>query len=324
MVAYAGQAILHGIIAALFVEALLRLWRVREPDERLALRWLALAAPLLVTPIYSLAAPVRATGSFGVRWALFSGHHWDQLRLGGTDLTTFVTLVSMGLGLLLFLRDVVPYLHDRMRTTAETRVTDPGDPRLARLRRVLALIPDSLSIGADVVLIDRDGPVLLCSAAGRRPSVLASTGALARLDDAELRAALSHEVSHLVRHDPQAGWVLLLLRTLQIFSPAAQIVGRHIVQELEYRADMAVAREGHSAELVRAIAQLSQADPALSNPERRARPEFRRRLVAHTRRLAEEARRRRLEEAAPATRSVAPICAVLAAAGLALLLFFVV
>ena len=33
----AGQAILHATVAALFVEALLRLWRVEDPGERLAM-----------------------------------------------------------------------------------------------------------------------------------------------------------------------------------------------------------------------------------------------------------------------------------------------
>jgi len=43
VIAAAGQAILHATVAAFVIEALLRLWRVEDPGERLAMRWMTLS-----------------------------------------------------------------------------------------------------------------------------------------------------------------------------------------------------------------------------------------------------------------------------------------
>src|SRR5512146_31914 len=61
---YAAQSMIHAFVAALAIEALLRLWRVRAPDDRLALRLLGLGQPLLVTPALFLLAPQRAAEDF--------------------------------------------------------------------------------------------------------------------------------------------------------------------------------------------------------------------------------------------------------------------
>ena len=60
MIDAAGQAILHATVAALVVEALLRLWRVEDPGERLAMRWVEMAAPVLLTTAYLALAPWRS------------------------------------------------------------------------------------------------------------------------------------------------------------------------------------------------------------------------------------------------------------------------
>ena len=48
----AAQAIFHTLVASLFVEALVRSWRVSEPRQRMALRLVALCYPLVVIPSF--------------------------------------------------------------------------------------------------------------------------------------------------------------------------------------------------------------------------------------------------------------------------------
>ena len=44
---YAAQSVIHALVAALAIEALLQIWHARAPDDRLALRLLGLGQPLL-------------------------------------------------------------------------------------------------------------------------------------------------------------------------------------------------------------------------------------------------------------------------------------
>jgi len=88
----AGLVILHGCVAALLVEALLRIWRVQDPGERLALRWLALVAPIVLPAAFHVFAPGRSTEWFGSARAFFAGEHWNQVLVGSTGVASLATV----------------------------------------------------------------------------------------------------------------------------------------------------------------------------------------------------------------------------------------
>jgi Zn-dependent protease with chaperone function len=321
----AGQVILHGCLAALVVEALLRLWRVGNPGERLALRWIALATPLLLPPGCLVLAPSRASETFALSRAVFAGTHWNQIIVGSVGLATIAALLLVGVGALLYLRDALPFLDDRLRGIADRHA--PSDhPGVLRLSGLLAsLAASGLRTRVTALVLDRDTPVLLCSGVDR-PTLVISTGALARLDDAELEAALAHELAHAAHRDPLLGWLLMVVRTVAWFSPAAQIVARQIVQDMEYRADMAVVNRGQAAALSAAIAALSDVPDSETDllPPRSAstRP---RALLAHAERVAVGARCERLFFTPPIVDArLVRFRVALAALGLSSLLFFVV
>jgi hypothetical protein len=259
LIASAGQAILHATVAALVIEALLRLWRVAEPGERLALRWVALAGPVILTALYSVLVPDRSTAAFADRLAIFAGAHWNELRIGGVGVASGATIVLSLAGIALYLRDVIPFLADRISREARDTGLPANHPAAVRVREALAGLPGTApGRPASITVIDLESPVLLCSGIDRT-CILVSIGTLARLDDGELKAALAHEVSHLVTRDPLMGWWLMLARTLQFFNPVVQIVARQAVQEVERRADVTVARQGRSRELAGAVRRLSHA-----------------------------------------------------------------
>ena len=265
MLSAAGQAILHATVAALLIEGLLRLWRVEDPGERLAMRWVAIAAPAVLTAVYLVLAPWRSMPWFVEHWSLFAGAHWDHLRLGGVGLASASTVVLSVAGLALYLRDAVPFVADRlMRTASEDGLPD-AHPASARVREALDAMPALRHHRpSTVTVVDLESPVLLCSGIDRTAIVI-STGTLARLDDAALQAALAHEVAHLAKRDPLTGWWLMAARTIQCFNPVVQIVARQAVQDLERRADVAVTAQGRARGLAEAVHRLAIASDVHSD-----------------------------------------------------------
>lgn len=326
MLAIAGLAILHGAVAAAVVESLLRLWRVQDPAERLALRWLALTAPLFLPPVFRLLAPVRGTDGFATSWAVFAGAHWDVIRIGGGGLAAVATAIFGATGALLYLRDALPFLGDRIHGRGDPPLP-ATHPVVIRVRALLDELARSMGAAAPPALavIARDEPTLLCTGADT-PTVVVSLGTIGRLDEDALSAALAHELAHAAHRDPLAGWALMVFRTFAFFSPAAQIVARQIVQEVEYRADVAAARGGRSAALGRAIAALAGApgaDTDLAPPA--AGPGRSRRILDRAEREALGARCARVFDAPEPQRSgIGPFRLAIAACGLAALLFFIV
>jgi len=257
VIAAAGQAILHATVAALVIEALVRLWRVEDPGERLAMRAIAIGAPLLLTTAYLVAAPWRSAPWFTERWALFAGASWNHVHLSGVGLATAAGLALSAAGTALYLRDAVPFLADRFVRAVPDDGLPEGHPAWARVARALASVPDAVGPRpSTVTVLDLEAPVLLCTGVDRT-AIVVSTGTIARLDDEALRAALAHEVAHLAARDPLTGWWLMAARTLQFFNPVVQIVARQAIQDIERRADLAVAARGQGAPLAEAVHRLS-------------------------------------------------------------------
>lgn len=260
MTAFAGLAILHASVASLFIEALLRVWRVGRPGERILIRWLALLAPVTLTPAYAWLAPFRSEPAFALERALFSGSHWDVLSIGGVPFSLAATAILAAAGLALLLRDVVPGLTGRVRLEMEERQAPDPTGQAPRLERLAADAAGLVGLAVPRLrLVARAEPVLLCTGV-ERPTIEVSRRTLELLDDGALGSALLHEMVHVRHRDALHGWILTLVRAIQFFNPAAHIVARLIVQDMEERADMAAARLGHGQGLAEAIARLSDAD----------------------------------------------------------------
>lgn len=237
MADFLAQATLHGFIAALFTEALLRAWKVQDSEQRLRLRLLALGCSLLVPPALQLLAPFRAEEWFEDGWALFSIRRWRGLRLYGVNLFWAWLALLAGSGALLFLLDLIPYVKERLSPRApwppavDVRETPVGGV-VVRLARELAVEPPP------TVVLETSAPVLFVSCEGGRSARLVlSRGLLERLDARELQAALAHELGHVARRDPLLSWVLMGIRAALFFSPASQVLVRAIARDAERRAD---------------------------------------------------------------------------------------
>jgi Zn-dependent protease with chaperone function len=228
-----AQGIVHTLVAALFVEALLRTWSVGHPAQRLALRLVAFGQPLVLFPALLLLFPHRVETPFH-DLALLSGRRWSDVAFLGLDLYRLFVGGLASLGGLLLLADLLSLARSLRRRPAPERPLDGA--RAEALERALA---PALARGArrpPVRLLDLDAPVLYCAGV-RRPTIHLSRGAFDLFDGAELQAALAHELAHAGRRDPERSWVVLGLRVLMAWNPTFQVLARTLARDAERLAD---------------------------------------------------------------------------------------
>ena len=318
-----AQAIFHTLVASLFVEALVRSWRVRVPLQRMALRLVGLGYPLVLFPALVLLFPSRAEEEFR-EGALFAGRHWDEVRVLGVGLFRAWLATFAALGTTLFLMDLVPLVAAMRRRRPPAAEPDPESA--AALGEELPRVAAALRVRAPpIVFLDRDAPILFCTGV-RRHAIVISRGAVRLLDRDELRSALAHELAHLTRHDPAVSWLVMGARGLMFFNPAFQVLSRAVARDAEWLADDRAAKAcGDRLALASGLIKLHRATarrplvrrtlpyaPALQEPLARARS------------LDIEVRCRRLLDAPLAPLRWGGLRVALAASVLTAVLFFVV
>lgn len=135
-------------------------------------------------------------------------------------------------------------------------------------RKVRQLLSRSgLGRGPSDSVVIGDGVVVVAAAGLRRPQVIVSAGALARLDDAELQASLDHERGHINRRHR---WVLLsgeIARALGRFVPGAGTALSELSFHLERDADRYALNHQHQPRaLASAICKAAQGGPWTMSP----------------------------------------------------------
>jgi Zn-dependent protease with chaperone function len=319
----AAQAIFHTLVASLFVEALVRSWRVTEPLQRMALRLVALGYPLVVVPALLSLFPFRLEEPFHDGPAILVSRRWGEVRLLGVPLFDAWLAAFAGLGAFLFFMDVLPLLRLRRRPRPEPA---SPDPEAAAALAVLPALAARLGVPAPPLEYrERDAPVLVCTGV-RRHTIVVSRGAVRLLDADELRAALAHELAHLARHDPAASWGVMAARALMWFNPAFQVLSRAIARDAEWLADeRAAAACGDRLALASGLIKLHRATAGVVSVRRTlpfagalAEP------LARVRSLDVEVRCRRLLDGPPPELPFLRARVVMAAASLTAMLFFVV
>jgi Zn-dependent protease with chaperone function len=322
---FAGQAIFHTLVAALVIEALVRLWGVREPLQRTGFRLLALAWPMIAVPALFLLFPGREGEAFRDARSLFAGHHWNDLSFLGIGLYAWWIAGMAAMGLALFLLDLVPWLRAR---SAEPPPWLARSAEGERALEALARAAHSLGMEAPPLVFVPEGPPVLYCTGTRHPSVVISRGAVDLLDPAELTCALAHELAHLERRDPALSWALMGARALMWFNPGVQVLVRALARDAERVADeRAASASGDRLALASGLLQLYRATEGRI-PSRAAEPfplsASLAEPIARARAHDIEQRCRALLIPPPEPVRMAGLRFAAAAGGLGLLLFFVV
>jgi Zn-dependent protease with chaperone function len=321
---FAGQAIFHTLVAALVVEALVRLWKVRQPEQRTAFRLLGLGWPLLGVPLLFLAFPGREAEAFRDGRALFAGRHWDDVAFLGIGLYAWWVAAMAAAGLALFLLDLVPWIRAR---GAESPPWVKSAPGAERAEVALSRAADALRMPAPPLSFVAEGPPLLFCTGTRRPAVVISRAAVDMLDDDELTGALAHELAHLERRDPTLSWALMGARALMWFNPGVQVLVRAIARDAERTADeRAAAATGDRLALASALLKLYRATEGRVPARQAGRPlsASLAEPIARARAHDIELRCRALMAPAPEPVPLGRVRFAAASVGLGFLLFFVV
>ncbi|HSB36726.1 MAG TPA: M56 family metallopeptidase [Thermoanaerobaculia bacterium] len=300
--------LIQSAAAAVLAAALVRLWKVTDPLERLRFWLLALVLPPVLGPVLSSAAVFRDGPAFREHLALVDASRFRDLVLLGIPLDLLAVGVAALAGLALFLRDFLPLLA--RRADAGVAAASPGAERLVGAR-VAAHAARFGFATPDVVVTGEDDPHLHCRGL-RQPTVVVSEGALRMLSPGELDAALAHEVAHAAWQHVLLGWVLMAARALVVWNPVAQVLGRTAVLELERAADdAAIGATGRPEDLATALAKLEGV--TLSRD-----------LPGTTRPAAAHGRLSRLSGELPAASPLRGLRVSLVGAAIAALVFFVV
>ena len=200
-------------------------WSRRLPKVA-ALAWVGVLAGILAAAVGMVALVStgrRGVGHRPVEWLVHCWHHhdgagprWYALNaalLGATLAATYVAA------------------RRYRRTLAERR----------RHQEALQLVVRASGELDDVWVLDHPIPVVYCVPAPTRPIVV-SSGALDRLEDAELQAVLAHERAHLRHRHHVLLTVVDALAAALAWLPAFRHARRHLPLLLEMTADEIAAR----------------------------------------------------------------------------------
>lgn len=238
------QVALHSSIAGLVLYGWAR--RRRLPSGRAKRHLLAL---LLVLPLVTAAVPGRASLEFRERLAWLDSGRLLAIPLGaGVRAYHVVGLVGLMMVALTVWQELLPALR---RPRGEE-----GEPpaRLLEMARRLAGWNR-----CEVVVSPSDDILVATGGSPRRPRVIVSRGALARLREDELAMVLDHEHAHWQEGRWARAHALFLLRLLQIHSPVALWSFREYCLELEIECDAAAATGRDARPLVRALLAVYEA-----------------------------------------------------------------
>lgn len=232
---YVLQSILHSLIAAVVIEALLHFWGERRPEVRLRFLLLVLLVSVLSFPLFQWLDPQRSTFRFRSDAALFDSAGWLQLRLWHGVMLWHVALPVLAIASLLFLIQdagpiVFPYFHRNVRKTPYISGAKPAlDTALANLQRKVPEVPP-------VFVLPVREPLLYTDGIGKG-AINISCPLIESLDAEELEGVLAHEMAHIARKDNAIGWLLVVLRFFVLFNPVALVAFRRMIHEREKLCD---------------------------------------------------------------------------------------
>lgn len=292
---YVTQSFLHSLVAAAVVEIAIKNWKIENPSARQNFLLIVIVFPIFSYPLFQLANPARGSVYFRMG-ALFDSGRWLNMEVLG--------VVPLGAGLLLiFALTTLVFLFQELLPIARhafaARRSDfggaairPGDDPAI----VSALEP--LPGKKPPVLVLEDEDCIIFSTTGRKAAVYVSTGLLDILTVEQLRAALAHEIAHVVRSRRPFLVTVFVLRILMFFNPVALVEFRRSVQEDEKICDeMAVSGTGRPAVLADTLRKLYLGAEDGETADSGKGPNAVGRMEDYSHRLNIESRISRLEEA---------------------------
>jgi Zn-dependent protease with chaperone function len=231
------QAFLHSLTAMIVADRAVRAWNIRSPVIRQKFHLIAVFGPVFFYPLYQWFNPGRGSIQFRLD-ALFDSGRWLDVELWGVlPALWLILVVPLATTAMFLIQELVPIL--RHRQGSEDPASRPV-PAVESSPVVLAageLVPRP----PDIFVIQDDDPEIH-SATSRQPAIYVTTGLLRRLQPAELKVAIAHEIAHIRRSRTPLLVVAYMMRVLLFFSPGTLVAFRKAADEEEKICDDWAAR----------------------------------------------------------------------------------
>ena len=250
---YVAQAFFHSLIASVIAEIAIKAWNVRDPSVRQRVFLVPIVAPVFLFPLYQLFRPERGSSYFRLGTIFDSGRWLELETLGIHPVMAGLAVVFTITSLVFLFQEFLPILRHSIEGStpgkAVGKVDCLEDPAI---RTAMETLP-----AAPAVFVVEDDDFLICSTTGKDAAVYVSSALVSTLPDGELRSAVAHEISHVVRSRHPMLVVAYLLRALMFFNPVVLMEFRRAAQEEEKVCDaFAVSVTGNRSGLVQALRKL--------------------------------------------------------------------
>jgi Zn-dependent protease with chaperone function len=250
---YMTQAFFHSLVASIVAEIAMKAWDVRNPEARQRVLLIPVVVPVFLFPLFRLLLPGRDSMYFRLG-TIFESGRWLGLEMLGTHpVMGGLVLVFTVTSLVFLFQELIPILrHSSEPRNPEKAVGMVGFPEDPAVRAAMETLPD-----VPAVFVVEDDDFLIYSTTGKSAAVYVSSSLVSTLTEGELRSAVAHEISHVVRsrHPMLVG--AYLLRALMFFNPVALMEFRRAAQEEEKVCDeFAVSVTRNRRDLVQALRKL--------------------------------------------------------------------
>ena len=310
---YMTQAFLHSLVASVIAEIGIKAWDVRDPEVRQRVFLIPVAVPVFLFPLFHLFRPERDSTYFRLGTIFESGRWLGLEMLGVHPVMGALALVFSITSLVFLFQELIPILRHSPEAgnpgKALEKIDFPEDPATRAAMETLPVVPD--------VFVVEDDDSLIYSTTGKGAAVYVSSALVKALTEGELRSAIAHEISHVVRsrHPMLVG--AYLLRALMFFNPVVLMEFRRAAQEEEKVCDeFAASVTRNRSALVHALRKLYLPPEPPPPPRGRRTRKTAREIEEHSHRLNIESRISRLEAGEnhdPGTRWLVPAAVAVAA-----------
>ena len=250
---YVTQAFFHSLVASIVAEIAIKAWDVRDPAVRQRVFLVPVVAPVFLVPLFQLFGPERDSTYFRLG-TIFESGRWLELEMFGTHPAMLgLALVFTITSLVFLFQELIPILRHSFESGKPEKTVGTvdclGDPAIRTAMETMPVVPS--------VFVVEDDDFLIYSTTGKSAAVYVSSSLVATLAEGELRSAVAHEVSHVVRSRHPMLVAAYLLRALMFFNPVVLMEFRRAAQEEEKVCDeFAVSVTRDRGALVQALRKL--------------------------------------------------------------------
>ena len=227
---YVTQAFFHSLVASVVAEIAIKAWDVRNPVVRQRVLLVPVVAPIFLFPLFRLVSPERDSAYFRLETIFEIGRWLEFEALGTRPAMGGLALVFAVTSLVFLFQELIPILGHSFRSgnpgVSPDTVDRMEDPEILSEMESLTVVPPS-------VFVVEDDDFLIFSTTGKNAAVYVSSSLVKTLTEGELRSAVAHEISHVLRSRHPMLVAAYMLRALMFFNPVVLMEFRRAAQEEE-------------------------------------------------------------------------------------------